>query len=109
MYKHLIFDFHQDGGHAWLKVSKDLHNKTNLTAKHISCFSYQDNNNYYLEEDCDATMYLNNLKEQGIKYSLIIVDDGDYSPIRNLSRVEMQNGLLNARQLNLFEEVNTNV
>ena len=50
-------------------------------------------------------MYLNNLKEQGIKYSFIVVDDGDYSPIRNLPRVEMQNGLLNARQLNLFEEV----
>ena len=50
-------------------------------------------------------IYLNNLKDQGIKYSFIVVDDGDYSPIRNLPRVEMQNGLLNARQLNLFEEV----
>ena len=29
MSKHLIFDFHQDGGHAWLKVSKKLFNKTN--------------------------------------------------------------------------------
>ena len=103
--KHLIFDFHEDGGHAWLKVSKKLFNKTNASIEHISHFSYEDNNNYYLEQDCDATMYLNNLKEQGIKYSFIVVDDGDYSPIRNLPRVEMQNGLLNARQLNLFEEL----
>ena len=85
--KHLIFDFHQDGGHAWLKVSKKLFNKTNASIEHISRFSYQDNNNYYLEQDCDATMYLNNLKEQGIKYSFINIDDGDYSPIRKLERL----------------------
>ena len=109
--KHLIFDFHQDGGHAWLKVSKDLFNRTNLTVKHISLFSYHDNNNYYLEEDCDATMYLNNLKEQGIKYSFINIDDGDYSRIRNLPRVEkiprvvMMSGTLNPIQLELFNEV----
>ena len=87
MSKHLIFDFHQDGGHAWLKVSKDLFNKTNASIEHISRFSYEDNNNYYLEEDCDATMYLNNLKKQGIQYSFIIIDDGDYSPIRELERI----------------------
>jgi len=37
--KHLIFDFHQDGGHAWLKVSKKLFNKTNASIEHISQFS----------------------------------------------------------------------
>ena len=47
--KHLIFDFHQDSGHAWLKVSKDLFNKTNASIEHISQFSYEDNNNYYIE------------------------------------------------------------
>ena len=36
MSKHLIFDFHQDGGHAWLKVSKKLFNKTNANIEHIS-------------------------------------------------------------------------
>lgn len=85
--KHLIFDFHQDSGHAWLKVSKDLFNKTNASIEHISRFSYEDNNNYYLEEDCDATMYLNNLKDQGIQYSFITIDDRDYSPIRKLERI----------------------
>ena len=102
MCKHLIFDFHQDGGHAWLKVSKKLFNKTNASIEHISRFSYEDNNNYYLEEDCDATMYLNNLKEQNIKYSFINIDDGDYSAIRKLPSVEMMSGLLNPIQPELF-------
>ena len=103
--KHLIFDFHQDGGHAWLKVSKKLFNKTNANIEHISQFSYEDNNNYYLEQDCDATMYLNNLKDQGIKYSVINIDDGDYSRIRNLPSVEMMSGLLNPIQTELFNDV----
>jgi hypothetical protein len=92
--KDLILYFHQDGGHAWLKVSKDTFNRTNLTMRSISCFSYHDNKNYYLEEDVDATLYLNNLKDQKINFSFIDVDDGDYSPIRNLPRVEMVGGLL---------------
>ena len=33
------------------------------------------------------TMYLNNLKEQGIKYSFINIDDGDYSDIRKLNNI----------------------
>ena len=110
--KHLIFDFHQDGGHAWLKVSKDLFNRTNLNVKHISSFSYQDNNNYYLEQDYDATMYLNNLKEQGIKYSFINIDDGDYSDIRKLNRISttltfgaFTGNYNNPIQLELFKEV----
>ena len=90
----LILYMHQDGGHAWLKVSKDTFNRTNLTMRSISCFSYHDNKNYYLEEDVDATLYLNNLKDQNINYSFIEVDDGDYSLIRHLPRVEVVGGLL---------------
>tara|TARA_R100000700_G_scaffold35475_1_gene44070 strand:+ start:383 stop:697 length:315 start_codon:yes stop_codon:yes gene_type:complete len=92
--KDLIFYLHQDGGHAWLKVSKDTFNRTNLSMRHISSYSYHDNENYYLEEDVDATQYLNNLKDQNIKFSFIFVDDGDYSPIRHLPHVEMVGGLL---------------
>ena len=83
--KDLILYFHQDGGRAWLKVSKDTFNQTNLTMRHISSYSYHDNKNYYLED---------NLKDQNINFSFIYVDDGDYSPIRHLPRVEMVSGLL---------------
>tara|TARA_R100000654_G_scaffold2648_1_gene9730 strand:- start:1 stop:309 length:309 start_codon:yes stop_codon:yes gene_type:complete len=88
----LIFYFYQDGGHAWLKVSKDTFKRTNKHMYKITTFSYHDNKNYYFEEDIDATFYLKNLKAQNIKYSFIYVDDGDYSPIRNLPRIE--SGLL---------------
>jgi hypothetical protein len=50
-------------------------------------------------------MYLNNLKEQNIKYSFINIDDGDYSAIRKLPSVEMMSSLLNPVQPELFNEV----
>ena len=78
---------HEDGGHAWLKVSMEFFNRTNRTMNSISCYSYEDKTNYYLEEDVDATLYLQNLKDQDIKINIHYLDDGDYSPIRDLCRV----------------------
>ena len=76
-----------DGGHAWLKVSKNLFNKTNRKMRHISCYSYEDDKNYYLEEDVDATNYIQNLKELNFRFNISEIDDGEYSSIRNLKRV----------------------
>jgi len=78
---------HEDGGHAWLKVSMEFFNRTNRTMRSISRYSYEDKTNYYLEEDVDATLYLQNLKDQDIKINIHYLDDGDYSPIRDLCRV----------------------
>ena len=86
--KHLIFDFHEDCGHAWLKVSKKLFNKTNASIEHISQFSYEDKNNYYLEEDCDAALLINALKNKNIQYE-IEDDHSNYdSFIRSLPNVK---------------------
>ena len=82
--------FHVDGGHGWLKVSKEFFHKTNRTMKNIRCYSYYDNENYYLEEDVDANLYLKNLKAEKVKVNITFKDDGDYSPIRELNRIDSQ-------------------
>ena len=79
--------FISDSGHAWLKVSKDLFNRTNRKMRHISCYSYEDDKNYYLEEDVDATNYIQNLKELSFRFNISEIDDGEYSSIRDLKRV----------------------
>ena len=79
--------FISDSGHAWLKVSKDLFNRTNRKIRHISCYSYEDDKNYYLEEDVDATNYIQNLKELNFRFNISEIDDGEYSSIRDLKRV----------------------
>ena len=45
----------EDPAHAWLKVPKDLFEAYDITA---STYSYQDDSYVYLEEDCDATLFI---------------------------------------------------
>ena len=63
--KPAIFPWHVDGGHAWLEVEKFYLDAT-MTAKQISSFSYQSNDGTiaYLEEDCDAYIFLKAFKSQ---------------------------------------------
>ena len=58
----LKLKFFTDPGHGWLEVPyegirPDVRNQ-------ISSCSYYHNGMAYLEEDCDAPLYLNNLKEK---------------------------------------------
>jgi len=60
-----------DPAHGWLSVSrKDL--KTFGIEDQISESSYQKGNRVYLEEDCDAGIFLNAAKENGFE---IIIDE----------------------------------
>lgn len=51
------FTFHSDPGHAWLEVPLVMLRDLNIH-KRISTYSYKDASNAYLEEDCDAPVFL---------------------------------------------------
>jgi len=85
----LQLNFHSDAGHGWLQVT--THQLAELGIyNQVSRYSYinlaysNDDESYdvYLEEDCDAPLFLNALKEQGIKFTINNIDDGDHSFIR---------------------------
>lgn len=78
------FVFHTDPGHGWLEVPKELVKQLKVR---VSQFSYQDRNNYYLEEDCDAPRLIDALKANGIEYKVISKNTDYDSPIRSYSRV----------------------
>ena len=59
----LTYDWIADSGHAWLKVSIDEINALNIGHK-ISDYSYILGETVYLEEDCDAGIFLDALKER---------------------------------------------
>tara|TARA_X000001388_G_scaffold12770_1_gene7563 strand:- start:1135 stop:1413 length:279 start_codon:yes stop_codon:yes gene_type:complete len=63
--QHLIF--YSDPKHAWLKTSLEDLKKLKIENK-VSTYSYINGDHVYLEEDCDATLYLNTLKDYGIDY-----------------------------------------
>lgn len=50
--------FYCDPGHAWLKVTRQELFSLGIADKISGC-SYQNGNNVFLEEDCDALIFLN--------------------------------------------------
>ena len=67
-----VFKFYSDPGHGWLEVDRDDLRELSLEDS-ISGFSYQDDSKVYLEEDCDASLFL---REYEAKYGKM-----SYTPI----------------------------
>ncbi len=61
-----VFNFYADPGHGWISVKKQFLNDLGI-ASQITHFSYQRGDTAYLEEDCDASVFLAALKEAGIE------------------------------------------
>jgi len=55
------FTYYTDPGHGWLKVPRKLLATLEITDKISSC-SYEYGTNVYLEEDCDAGIFLDAFK-----------------------------------------------
>jgi hypothetical protein len=51
----LVLKFHTDSGHGWLEVPKK---EVEALGVKLSRYSYQDADNFYLEEDCDLRAFL---------------------------------------------------
>ena len=78
--------FHYDPGHAWLQVPKtDL---AKYKIKGISNYSHQDEDFAYLEEDCDAPIYIKTLADLNIAISISELEDR--IGIRDLPRFEKE-------------------
>ena len=64
------FDFIQDPGHGWIKVRMsflaDLFGPR--WRSHFTCCSYEKGGFVYLEEDLDATTFINRLKGKDISF-----------------------------------------
>ena len=58
------FNFYADPGHAWLQVKRDELKQLDIEQS-ISRYSYQQNDDVFLEEDCDAGLFIEALKKQG--------------------------------------------
>jgi len=60
------YNFYSDGGHGWLKVSLDELIKLGIHVK-VSACSYIRKDHVYLEEDCDATLFIDAKEKLGEK------------------------------------------
>ena len=76
-----FYKFYNDAGHGWVAVKRKELVELGILDK-ISGFSYQKGNMVYLEEDCDASLFVKKLKELDITYGFT-KKYCNYSPIRS--------------------------
>jgi hypothetical protein len=81
-------EWHSDAGHGWLKVPHEL---VEPVAHLVTSYSYRDAAYAYLEEDCDATRFIQHYESiGGVQdvnfYAFPDRHDGMNSPIRNKAR-----------------------
>ena len=77
--------YHTDPGHGWLAVSLTLLRRLNIVGE-ISSFSYFDagTNTAYLEEDCDASLFVNAARDNNITIEFDEMHDNGNHWIRDL-------------------------
>lgn len=79
-----VFKFYSDPGHGWLAVEKNLLVKMGIADK-ISEYSYMKGETAYLEEDCDAAIFIKEYKRLGNEFRHISVYH-EKTPIRSYPR-----------------------
>jgi len=74
--------FHADPGHGWLAVPIDEIREAKLS---ISGYSYINRKEgcAYLEEDCDAMVFINHLKKNNVQFTMSELHIDDDHPIRS--------------------------
>ena len=77
--------FYSDPGHGWVAVKRKIVYDMDLAGK-ISPYSYQRGNTVYLEEDCDASLLVEALRERGIEIAVEESTTDKTSPIRSYER-----------------------
>lgn len=74
--------FYSDPGHGWLAVKRTLLNELGIADK-VTDYSYQKGGTVYLEEDCDAALFINAAKNNGIHIEYDERSTNNRSPIRS--------------------------
>lgn len=88
MHYSYTYTFYSDPGHSWLEVPAAELSALGLKKTDFSPYSYQNGTNVYLEEDCDATKFIEAAKNKGIKMNFSFVDSDYESPIRDYKRIK---------------------
>jgi hypothetical protein len=74
--------YYQDPGHGWVAVKRNLLQQLNIADK-ITSFSYQKGQTVYLEEDCDAYLFVQEMKNRGVEVIPEHKHSNNTSPIRS--------------------------
>lgn len=87
------FTCYSDPGHAWLAVSLDDIYSVGLEPGNFSQYSYRNMGFLFLEEDCDAEIFLREWKDVFGDYTIEHVFQ-ENTPIRRYSRLTLPTNVL---------------
>ena len=81
------FHYYSDPGHGWLKVKISLLEELGIADK-ISSYSYMMGEHAYLEEDADASLFIDTMRKAGKPYEFVehCTKADNRSAIRNYQR-----------------------
>jgi hypothetical protein len=85
------FTFHCDNGHGWLEVSQSDLDSAGLSYIDFSSYSYSDGKILYLEEDCDAPIFI---KAFTARHGAPVVTENytnGLSSIRDMANIDVAN------------------
>ena len=77
-----VFTHFTDPAHGWIKVSKQLLKELGIATK-ITAYSYQKGDYAYLEEDCDASLFVEEYEKQTGQKIKTVTSYAHRSAIRN--------------------------
>jgi hypothetical protein len=89
MNKNKTYIFHSDAGHAWLAVRRKELMELGIMDK-VSIGSYERGVTVYLEEDCDAGLFIKALKSKGIDIKYRESVHPTQSPIRKYNHFKLR-------------------
>jgi len=81
------YTFHTDPGHGWLQVNRSELVRLGI-ADQVSNFSYERGGVVYLEEDCDASLFIKAKRDAGEPVELSDLHTNSDHWIRNLQSYE---------------------
>ena len=78
-----MYLFHSDPGHGWLQVKRQELKDLGILDK-ISHYSYQKRGDVFLEEDCDYSLFMHEMRSRGKEVKITeLVSKHDDSIIRS--------------------------
>ena len=80
--------FYADPGHGWLEVDRSDLDALGISDK-VSRYSYSKGGKAYLEEDCDAGLFIETAKENGWTINIQEMYQ-ENTPIRNYQHFEIR-------------------
>jgi hypothetical protein len=80
--------YFNDGGHGWYNVKRSKLESMGVLSKISGCL-YQRGGSVYLEEDCDAALFFDNLTEKEKQSIKVINSYSRRSPVRNYERFSL--------------------